>query len=505
MRRTTPILILLVAAPVTAAVTLPRLISDHMMLQRDVPVRIWGKANPGESVTVKFRAQTVSVRTGASGRWEAYLPPMPAGGPDDLRIEGDNSLTIRDVLVGEVWVASGQSNMQWRVENSNNSEQEIAGAKHPRMRLFQVKLTTAASPQDDVEGEWRHCSPESVGQFSAVGYFFGRQLHTELAVPIGIVQSAWGGTPAEAWTSTEALRADPALDFYLQRWDKVIEGYPAEQIRYGRALKEWETKAAAAQSAGQQPPRRPQPPRGPEHQHAPAALYNAMIAPLTGFNIRGAIWYQGESNAGADQAFLYRRLFAAMIQDWRARWRQGDFPFAFVQLANFKTGANSDWPMLRESQTETLSLRRTGMAVTTDIGNPDDIHPRNKQDVGKRLALWALSEVYGRKTVFSGPVFRQLTREGATLRLWFDHVGGGLKTGGGSLEGFVISGPDRIFHPAEARIDGPTVVLTSPAVPEPEAARYGWADDPVNTLRNAAGLPASPFRTDRWTNGVMPE
>ncbi len=500
MRIRAGLLLLLLAVVVShlgAAVTLPRVVSDNMVLQREIPVRIWGKANPGEAVTVKFRGQTASTKADNDGAWAVYLRPMQAGGPDNLVVEADNTITLRNVLVGEVWVASGQSNMEWEVRNSDNAQEEIRKANYPQIRLFEAEKVTSDIPLDDVKGEWRECSPESVQTITAVGYFFGRKLHQELKAPVGILQSSWGGTPAEAWTSMDALRADPATRFYLWRWDRVLEQYPAAKLQHDRAVAEWERKPESERG------NRPREPRGPGHQHAPATLYNAMIAPIIDYNIRGAIWYQGESNAGADQAFEYRYLFPRMILNWRDKWRQGEFPFLFVQLANFETGA--DWPILRESQNEALRLRNTGVAVTTDIGNPTDIHPRNKQDVGLRLALWALAETYGRDLVYSGPFYRQMTVEGREATLWFDHVGGGLKAEGGSLKGFVIAGPDRVFHPANARISGNTVVVSSPKVEEPSAVRYAWHNNPENTLRNAEGLPASPFRTDRWTNGRMPE
>ncbi len=489
-----------------AAVTLPRLISDHMLLQRDMPARIWGKANPGEAVTVKFRGQSLSTKANTGGQWEVFLSPMKAGGPDTLRVEADNTITVQDVLVGDVWIASGQSNMQFSLSRARNAEQEIASANYARIRLFKVPLVTAREPRTDVEGEWSHCTPESAKDFTAVGYFFGRYLHKELHVPVAVIQTAWGGTPAEAWTSVEALKAEPSLHLFLNHWDRVMEEYPSEVLRYEAALKKWEPKAAAAKAAGKKPPRKPRRPQGWKNPHAPAVLYNAMIAPLTPYAIRGAIWYQGESNAERHQGYEYRRLFQTMILDWRARWGEGQFPFLFVQLANWIShNPNSQWPELREAQTMALQLRHTGMAVTTDIGNPNDIHPTNKQDVGKRLALWALADTYGRKLVYSGPLYRQVTKEDGKLRLWFDHVGGGLTAEGGTLKGFVIAGADRVFHPARARIDGKTVVVSSPDVADPAAARYGWADNPENTLRNAEGLPASPFRTDQWRNGIMPK
>ena len=495
------------ALSLQAAVTLPKVISDHMVLQQGVPVRIWGKANPGEAVTVKFQGQSLATKANASGKWEAYLAPLKAGSEGVLRIEADNAIAVRDVLVGEVWVASGQSNMVWPVERSNNPEKEAAAAKYPKIRLFKVTLKTSDEPLDDVDGEWTECSPESVPGFSAVGYFFARHIHEQLRVPVGVIQSAWGGTPAEAWTSTEALKADPALWFYLSNWDEVLAGYPAEKVRHEQAIEEWEKEAAKAKVAGSESPRRPRAPRGPGHQHQPATLYNAMIAPLTPFAIRGAIWYQGESNANRNQGLLYERLFKTMILDWREKWAQGDFPFLFVQLANFgRVSPEGAWPELRESQTKTLDLRNTGMAVTVDIGNPTDIHPKNKQDVGRRLALAARAVAYGQELVYSGPIYRQVTREGGELRVWFDHTGRGLRAaGGGALQGFVIAGTDRVFVPAEAKIDGKAVVVSSSKVSDPVAVRYAWAADPQNNLQNTDGLPASPFRSDRWTNARMPK
>jgi len=499
-------LFLILTSLLPAAITLPRLISDHMMFQQGIPARVWGKAGPGETVTVRFREQSVSARAGADGRWEVFLAPMAAGGPWDLVIQGGNSITVRDVLVGEVWVASGQSNMEWPVVRSANPDQEAAAANYPQLRLFKVRRKTAERPQDDVDAEWQACSPATARDFSAVGYYFARYLHQELKIPVGVIQSAWGGTPAQSWTSLEALNSEPVLHRYLEGWDDVMANYPAEKIRYQRKLEEWEKESAAAKARGETPPGRPWEPAGPGHPNAPASLFNGMIAPLTPYAIRGAIWYQGESNANRNEAALYRRLFQAMILDWRARWGQGSFPFLFVQLANFaKTWENSAWPELRESQTATLDLHDTGMAVIIDIGEADDIHPRNKQDVGKRLALWALAKTYGKQVSYSGPLYRQVTREDGRLRLWFDHAARGLRAEGSALKGFVIAGEDRIFHPADARIDGETVVVSSPAVPVPVAARYAWADDPENNLRNSADQPASPFRTDQWKNGQMPK
>ncbi len=479
-----------------AAVSLPSLISDRMVLQQDKPVRIWGKATPGEGVTVSFRGQKVTTQTRADGRWEIFLAPMKAGGPFELTVAAENTITVRDVLVGEVWVGSGQSNMVWPVQRSSNPEQEAAGANYPQIRLFQVALKVAEAPAEDVEGEWKVCTPESVKSFSAVGYAFARHLHSRLKVPMGVVQSAWGGTPAQAWTSQGALEAEPSLHRYLENWQKILAAYPAARQRYLDALKEFEQKGGE---------RKPQPPMGPGHQHSPAGLYNAMVAPLTPFAIRGVIWYQGESNANQGEGAAYRRLFQTMILDWRRAWGQGAFPFLFVQLANFaKTGANSNWPELRAAQTAALELRKTGMAVTIDIGDPADIHPLNKRDVGERLGLAARAIAYGEQLVYSGPLYRQMTREDGRLRLWFDHTGGGLKARDGDLRGFTVAGADGAFYPAEAKVESGSIVVSSPAVKHPLAARYAWADDPNGNLINAEGLPASPFRTDAWRENRKP-
>jgi len=497
-------LLLLFAAWAQADVRLPALIGDHMVLQRDQPVRIYGWAGAGESVTVRFAGRTVSTVADGSGRWEAWLRPMNAGGPYDLVVAGRNTVTVRDVLVGEVWVASGQSNMAWPVERSRDPEKEAAAARYPHIRLFKVALKTSEEPLEDVEGSWAPCHPETVKSFSAVAYFFARHLHEKLGVPVGVIQSAWGGTPAQAWTSRATLVSEPTLQSYLVEWNRVLVNWPRAKRRYEESLKQWEQRVAEAKREGREPPPRPAQPLGPGHPHTPAGLFNAMITPLTPYAIRGVIWYQGESNAN-NYAHLYRTLFEAMIRDWRQAWGQGDFPFLFVQLANYaRAPAGGYWSLVQEAQLKTLELRNTGMAVTIDIGEAEDIHPSNKQDVGLRLALAARALVYGEKLVYSGPVFRQATREGNRLRLWFDHTGGGLRARGGVLREFVIAGADRVFHPAQATIEGETLVVSSPDVAEPVAVRYAWANNPEATLFNAEGLPASPFRSDNWPDARMP-
>jgi sialate O-acetylesterase len=481
-----------------AAVKLPAVISDHMVLQQGTPVRIWGSADPGESVRVEFEGQTVSTRTAENGKWSAWLKPLAAAGPLEMTIAGSNSITLHDVLVGEVWLGSGQSNMEFPLVNANNHDDEIAHATFPLIHLFHVKKAVADLPADDVVGSWQVCSPESVRNFSAVEYFFGRDLYHHLHVPMGLIESDWGGTPAQSWTSKPALESDAALKFVLDGWDKMLADYPAAKERYDQQLAAWNDASAAAKAAGNTPPNRPAAPQGPGHPNTPSGLYNGMIAALTPYTIRGVIWYQGESNANEQHAYRYRRLFRAMIEDWRARWGEDSMPFLFVQLANYK--ANPYWPVLRESQTETLALRNTGMALAIDIGESRDIHPKNKQDVGHRLALAARHIAYHEALEYSGPMFSQATPEESRMRVWFTHADGLQAKGGGDLTGFTVAGPDGNFVPAEARIEGATIVVSSAQIAAPAAVRYAWADDPVCNLVNQAGLPANPFRSDEPHN-----
>ena len=455
----------LVALPVFAEVRLPAILSDHMLIQQQMPVRIWGKASPGEAVSVEMSGARASGVADAAGKWEAYLPPVNAGGPFDLTVAGANRITIHDVLVGEVWVGSGQSNMELPMTRANNADQEIAAADFPQIRLFTVKKKISDVPLDDVEGAWSACTPESVKGFSAVGYFFSRYIHQQRHIAVGFIHTSWGGTPAQAWTTRGTIDSNPLLRNVNEDWAKARE--------------------AASKMT-------PPPAVSP---NLPAGLWNAMVAPITPYAIRGVLWYQGEANADAAHAYGYRYLFRAMIEDWRREWAQGDFPFLFVQLANFETTAN--WPVLRESQTDALSLRNTAMAVIDDIGESKDIHPKNKQDVGKRLALAAQAIVYGERIEYSGPMFRQVTADAAGLRVWFDHTGTGMQArGGGSLMGFEVAGADGKFTPAEAVIDGASVVVSSPGMKAPVRVRYAWANDPKATLENREGLQAGPFRAE---------
>ena len=464
-------------------VRLPGIISDHMLLQRDVPARIFGKASPGEAVSVAFRGQTVKTVADPLGRWEVWLQPLTPGPAAEMTITGVNTITVADVLVGDVWVGSGQSNMQWAVRQADNADAEIASAKFPQIRLFYVPRKPSPVPVEDVEARWVVCSPESIAEFSAVLYFFGRQMHQDLKVPMGLIHSSWGGTPIASWISGPSLVGNPRLEPFLTYWQNLILQYPVNASRYDQNVQKWE-------AAGSQGPR-PAAPLGPGHAHEPTTLYNGMIAPLVKYTIKGALWYQGETEAGRAQGQVYGDALMTLVQDWRRAFAVGDFPFYWVQLANYGNAAkNGHWMRVQEGQVKATSLRNTGVAVITDIGNPTNIHPTNKQDVGRRLAL--LAENTG-----ASPLYRQFTREGDAFRIWFDHAGRSLKTrGDGPVTGFQIAGSDGKYVPATAKIDGATVLVSSPDIPNPQSVRYAWDYNPAANLINALGLPVSLFRTD---------
>jgi sialate O-acetylesterase len=464
-----------------------------MVIQRDKPVHLWGNADPQEQVDVEFRGNRASAVADALGQWSVYLPPGAAGGPFDLTIQGKNQIAFHDILVGDVWVASGQSNMEfpmglnhsWRF-GVNNMDAEIAKAKYPLLRLFHVDMQHAEYPMADAEARtWTAVTPESVADFSAVAYFFGSEILERENIPVGLIESDVGGTPAEAWTSMDALTADAALMPVLAAWAPQADGEVARQQKV--ALMRRAYQEAVSQGA------QPKPYDDPRSAFfsAPAQLFNAMIAPLTPFPIRGVIWYQGESNTGKARAPIYGRLFQTMITDWRKQWGQGDFPFLFVQIANFNS--SDDWATVRDAQRRTLSLANTGMAVTVDVGDATNVHPRDKQDVGHRLALWARALSYGEHIEDSGPLFRQAVPEKGQMHVWFDHAGSGLVAKGGDLTGFELAGSDGVFVSAAAAIEGDTVVVSSPGIPAPVYVRYGWASNPQCNLFNADGLPASPF------------
>jgi sialate O-acetylesterase len=638
-----------------AEVHVPSMIGDNMVLQQGPRARIWGTAQAAERIKATFVGQTMHAIADSQGRWQMFLGPVKAGGPYVLTISGSNTLTFNNVLVGDVWICSGQSNMEWPLVDATGGAEAIAQANYPEIHLFTVQKNTATSPLEDVKGRWVVTTPDQVQQFSAVGYFFGRELYQRLKRPVGLIHTSWGGTPAEAWTSYNALASIPDLKPILDRYQKSLETLPQRHQDYERALATWEQtnlyvdpgnqgevlgyadpalKAAdwnqmklpqffetaglridgavwfrkdidlpaswtgkdlllnltaiddfdvtyfngtRVGSTGNETPNsyltprrysipgslvqagrnviavrvfdrageggfgrtdlmslsavgsketeaislgglwsykvelelepkkpdygsRPERP-GPTNQNSPSVLYNAMIAPLTPYAIRGAIWYQGESNAG--RAYQYRALFPTMIRDWRTAWAQRDFPFYFVQLPNWRSATaepgDSDWAELREAQMMTLRTPQTGMAVSIDLGDMNELHPRNKFDVGKRLAAWALAETYHQKVEPTGPLYYSFSVQADMIRVKFKHVGGGLKTPDGEpLKGFAIAGADHKFVWADARIRGDSVIVWSKDIAHPVAVRYAWADNPVCNLYNQAGLPASPFRTDDW-------
>ncbi len=636
---------------VYADIRLPAVIGDNMVLQRGEKASIWGWADPGEeiSVHVSWNSSQRRVVADGNGRWQFRMETPKAGGPYEMTLAGKNTITLRNILCGEVWVCSGQSNMEMAVRDVANGEQEIAAANLANIRLFTVQKKIAETPQADCVGQWTPCSPQTVAGFSAVGYFFGRHLHKELNVPVGLINTSWGGTVAEAWTSDRTLEKMPEFKTLMEEIAQSRANPDASMKKYQEEMEQWQQKiqsagtqdkscvapdlddsgwqemelpvlweqaglanfdglvwfrktidvpeswagkeavlelgpiddmdttwvngvkvgahmepgqwlvarqykvaagiikagrnvivvqvldtgggggiygqaeqmrvklAGAGADAAISPagkwrykvssdmasmPPLPKQPTWVNNPNAPTVLYNGMIAPLIPFAIRGAIWYQGESNA--DRAYQYRQLFPAMIEDWRRSWGGGKFPFLFVQLANFMAvkpePGESAWAELREAQCMTLSQPQTGMATIIDIGDAIDIHPKNKQDVGRRLALWALANTYGRENVArSGPLYKSMKIKDGRVVVRFDHVDGGLVAkGGGPLTGFAIAGADRKFVWAEAEIQGKTVVVRSDRVSKPMAVRYAWADNPVCNLYNGAGLPASPFRTDEW-------
>lgn len=486
---------LLLALPALAEVKLPALIAEHMVVQRDLPVHVWGTSSLEETVSVTFRGETRSANPDQFGRWSLYLPAGAAGGPFELTVHASNTITLKDVLVGDVWIASGQSNMEMAVNGVKNAKTEIATANYPKIRLFRALNRVADHPLEDVAAKtWVTTTSETVDDFSAVAFFFGRELHRKYGVPVGLIESNWGGTPAEAWTSLTSLGADASLMPVFAEWGKMMRDQSTTLLEREKQLKQWEKAVAEAKADGKPAPGRPWSPNL-DNCWQPAGLFNAMIAPLTRFPIRGAIWYQGESNAAPERAPLYAHLFQTMIQDWRRAWGQGDFPFLFVQIANFKTGPEAMWPEVRDAQRRTLSLANTGMAVTIDIGEVNNIHPLNKQDVGLRLALAAEAISYGEKIEYSGPLVRQATVEGNAMRVWFDHAGG-LRASGDAVLGFEVAGAAGKFVEAQARIDGATVVVSAPSVIEPRRVRYGWKDVPECNLFNGENLPASPFRSE---------
>jgi sialate O-acetylesterase len=508
LNRLIPLTCLVVLSSVRNArgdVSMPNLFGDGMVLQQGMEVPIWGWAENGERVTVEFRNQKVAT-TAKDGKWQLKLRKLQAGGPDSMTITGKNQIQFQNVLVGEVWICSGQSNMEWPLSRSFDANQAIPNSGNPVIRLFTVRKLRANEPTNNVTGSWTACGPDTVTNFSAVAYYFGRDLQRSLGVPIGLIHTSWGGSPAEVWMKQDVLAVNPDYK------ETILDAYTKAFREYQDALAQFEREAADLAKEGKSPTRKkPSPP-----YWKPTELYNGMIAPLVPYAMRGAIWYQGESNAGRAQQ--YRTLFPDMIRNWRRDWGQGDFAFIEVQLAPWDKGkkrsleqitaspGDSDWAELREAQTlATKALPKVEMAVITDVGDKDDIHPTKKEPVGSRLGLAARRIAYNESIVYSGPRYKGMKVDGDKVWISFQSVGAGLEARGGELKGFAVAGPDQRFVWAKAQIQGDQVVVSSPEVSNPVAVRYGWADYPVVNLWNKNGLPASPFRTDDFPMVTQPK
>lgn len=641
------------------------LFTDHMVLQRNIEVPIWGKAEPRGEITIKIGNDKFTTIAAADSSWQVTIPPQKAGGPYTIEVIGEETILFKDIMFGDVWICSGQSNMDWPVKKAANDEDEIKTANFPEIRLFKANYTTSRKLLSEIDSEgWQQCSPATIPDFSAVGYFFGREIHEKIDVPIGLIHIAWGGTPAEAWMSKEALAAFPAFKNEIDAIESINKPDEALKVGYEKEVQIWESQLLSTDTTypiwtqtnfddkswrraylpakledirgiestgvfwfrttieldeewdknslkvslgkisnmdhffwngkmigfterGNQvrtyevPPSLvkkentlilritnlsgsggimdnyrnfalkdgkgksmllagywryapsmnieaiPKKPNNPLSAGRPTVLFKSMVKPLVPFAMRGIIWYQGESNAS--RANQYKTLFPALIKDWRNQWAQagsnlGNFPFLYVQLANFlkrdQIPKNDPWPQLREAQLQTLTVPNTGMAVAIDLGETDDIHPKNKQDVGKRLALNALSHAYNRDLIYSGPIYQSMVVEEGQIRITFSHIGDGLQIGNskntqndrpegrlknrlksrmeGRLKGFAIAGSNQQFVWANARIEGETVVVKSNLVTRPVAVRYAWSNNPDCNLYNKNGLPASPFRTDEF-------
>jgi sialate O-acetylesterase len=559
MRKLSPLLIAL-ALTAHAEVKTPLLFSDHMILQRDHPVKIWGWADPGEVVNITFGPSHATATAAPDGTWLTTLPSMPANAtPQTLTISGKNTLTFQDVLVGDIWVCSGQSNMERSLQFVDYTDADLATANDPGLRIFRVVSRSAISPQADFQPwngkQWMVGTPKDVLSFSAVGFYFGRELRKDLKIPIGLMDSSQGGSMAQLWVSLQAIQKNVNADYDFRGWleqhDELVADYPqrladypAAKVKYDQDLKQYNQdlandKAYSAQLAtwqaafdqaakdGTPRPQKPKPPRpapkepqlpdgGPFGNFMVGNLYNSMINPMINFTIKGILWYQGESNGGAGGK-QYRVLLPILINDWRTRWGQGDIPFFIVQLPNINAPQKlpvqpkDPWVALRESQAHALTLPNTAMATTIDIGDPYNVHGKDKKDIGYRLSLIARHNVYGENIVYEGPTYKSMSVEGKKISLTFDHTGSGLTIGAApwsptgvltpvasELKGFAIAGPDHKFFWAKATIAGDHVIVSSDEVPHPVAVRYGWADNPPCNLYNKEKLPATPFRTDDW-------
>jgi sialate O-acetylesterase len=488
------------SAVLSAQVSLPKILSSHMVVQRDLPVHVWGMAAPGQSVSVAFRGESRNVTSDPLGHWNAYVKPGPAGGPFTLTVTpgpAPNStasqppITLDDIMVGDVWVASGQSNMEFPLSRAGTAAQDLPNAANPRIRLLMIAKRSADYAMGDAETVgWTPSNPETAKEFSAVAWYFARDIAARQHVTIGLIDATWGGTVGESWVRLTALGEDASLaPIFVSRGKMTDDAADAVAEQADEKRQQDEAKAA-----GKLIPQFPWHP--PLNSWGPGLLWNGMIAPLTPLPIRGVLWYQGESNSALARVHSYDRVMRTLIEDWRRQWGIGDFPFLYVQISNFKSTPREDWAELREQQVRTLAMRNTAMAVTIDIGNPDDVHPTDKHDVGLRLARAARVLTYSENIEYSGPMFRQATTESGSIRAWFDHAKG-LSAKGGTVTGFEVAGRDGIYVPATATVDGATVVASSPDVPVPVFVRYGWANSPQCDLFNSDGLPASPFTSER--------
>jgi sialate O-acetylesterase len=467
------LLIAMTATGAKALVKLPKIFSDNMVLQRGRPIVIWGWADPNEKIRIRLNKQDKVFFAEKDGKWKVILLPERWGGPYELTITGKNTIQLKDVMIGDVWVTAGQSNMMYAVRKTLNANAEIAAANYPQIRQFKMDNAESLQPMEDYKNaKWRVCSPKTVGEFTAVGYFFAREIHRNEKIPIGIINISRGGSNIESWISVDAFERSGEFDALTAS----LKNYITDSLF--RA--DGKTKV----------------------NNYPGLLFNGMINPIVTLPIKGVVWYQGEANIG--RAYEYRKAFALLINDWRERWGIGDFAFYFAQLSSYKgnngtSNNGSMWAELRESQSEALTLSNTGMAVTIDVGDPEDIHPKNKQDVGQRLAAIALHKTYGRSIAWSGPRFKSMTIEDNKIRIAFEHLFGGLVAKGNALDGFEIAGSDGKFYPAIAEIDKDHVLVKSDNIKVPAAVRYAWADNSsAANLYNKAGFPAAPFRTDEW-------
>lgn len=509
--------ILAAALPAVAEVRLPKIFTDNMMFQRDMPVRVWGWADAGEEVSVTLSGKSATTKADAAGKWKTELPALKEGENLELTIKGKNSLALKNVIIGDIWVCGGQSNMEWALGQSMGAPEDIKAADFAKIRCIRFNKVQTGEPQADAPtaGPWQVCSPATAGRFTAVGYYFAREIHQKTGVPIGIIDSNWGGTRIEPWVAAEGLDLVASLGAGRQ---EAMKAYQAQLPAALAAMEAWIAQTRKNLDSGTPVTTPPAMPVLPAVKSGWSGMYNAMIHPIVPLPIKGALWYQGESNGTEGESYYEKKR--ALIGGWRKNWGQGDFPFYFVQLASFQNptqdpAGGNGWAKLREAQTKTLTVPNTGMAVITDtvpLAQAGDIHPRNKYDVGSRLAQWALAKDYGQKSVvFSGPLFKALKVEGGKARLEFDSTGSGLMVGKkdgrapavedkeGKLKRFAIAGADKKWFWADAVIEKNTVVVSSPDVKEPVAVRFAFEMNPDGAnLYNREGLPASPFRTDAW-------